>query len=264
MNFISRWWRGRQARRLPFAQNWFDATLARVPAMHALSPQERSELARLAREFLADKHIVGAQGLKLDTATRTRIATLCAWPALKLGYAALEGWSDLIVYGDAFRARRRERDELTGVIHEYDQHLAGEAWNASGPLVLSLQDLKADLDHPDFRQNVLVHEIAHKIDGLDGVVDGRPPLHPGMSAQAWTDAFSAAFAELQQRLERHEHSAINPYAAHSPAEFFAVCSEYHFVQPHILHGQYPDVAEQLQQFYGGPQAVRARGTRALA
>lgn len=251
MGMFRNWWRKHQAARVPFAQNWFDATLERVPAMQALDASERLRLAELAREFLADKTLQGAQGLELDPSLRTRIATLASWPALHLGYTALEGWSELIVYPQAFRARRRQRDELTGVIHEYDEHLAGEAWQSSGPLVLSLQDFNTDLNRPESRQNVLIHEIAHKIDGLDGSINGRPPLHPGMSAQAWVDAFEAAFEELVQRLERYEHSPINSYAAHSPAEFFAVTSEYHFVAPEILRGQYPQVARQLQRFYGG-------------
>jgi hypothetical protein len=255
MEMIRQWWRRRQAKRLPFADNWFAATLARVPAMQSLSSSERVQLAALAREFMAGKNMVGANGLKLDAAIRTRIATLAAWPALHLGYAALDGWTDLIVYNEAFRARRRERDPITGVIHEYDQHLAGEAWSSTGPLVLSLHDLTLDLNNPEYRQNVVVHEIAHKIDGLDGTVNGRPPLHRGMSAQAWADDFGSAYADLVQRLERFEHSAINPYAAHSPAEFFAVSSEYHFVHPHVLALQYPKVARHLQQFYGGAVAV---------
>lgn len=256
MRRISDWWRRRKAARAAkaglFADNWFDATVARVPRLQRLKPEARTRLQQLAREFAADKDIVGARGLELDTAMRSRIATIAAWPALHLGYAALEGWSQVIVYPEAFRAQRRERDDKTGVVHEYEQSLEGEAWGA-GPIVLSWEDLVDDIDHPQDRRNVLLHEIAHKIDGLDGSVDGRPPLHPWMSATRWTEVFSAAFSDLNARLDRNEYSAIDPYAAENPEEFFAVTSELHFVAPELLAGAYPDVAEQLRAFYDGRQ-----------
>lgn len=263
MGLLSDWWRRRKAARATtaglFADNWFDATVARVPRLRRLAAAEQARLRQLAREFAADKDIVGVRGLEVDTAMRTRIATIGAWPALHLGYAALEGWSQLIVYAEAFRAQRKERDEKTGVVHEYEQSLAGEAWGA-GPVVLSWQDLVDDIDHPQDRSNVLIHELAHKIDGLDGAVDGRPPLHPWMSAQRWTEVFAAAFDDLNARLDRHEYSAIDPYAAENPEEFFAVTSELHFVAPDLLSGAYPEVAEQLAQFYNGkPAAGDARG-----
>ena len=45
------------------------------------------------------------------------------------------------------------------------------------------------------------------------------------------------------------HARINPYAATSPAEFFAVISEYFFCVPEILHSHFADVYQQLQLYY---------------
>ena len=42
---------------------------------------------------------------------------------------------------------------------------------------------------------------------------------------------------------------INPYAATSPAEFFAVISEYFFTAPEILHTHFADIYQQLQLYY---------------
>lgn len=252
MGLIADWWRRRRAARTPFARNWFDATVARVPALARLPAGPREQLARLVREFLVDKTFVPIRGVPLDVAERTRIATLACWPALHLGYPALAGFNELVVYADAFRARRRERDAHTGVVHEYDQDLAGEAW-LNGPLVVSLADLQEDLDHPEDEQNVVIHEVAHHIDGLDGDVNGRPPLHRGMSAQAWADDFGAAYERLGRQLADGA-PPIDPYAAESPAEFFAVSSEYHFLAPQRLRLAYPQVAAHLQRFYGGAAA----------
>ncbi|MBP5150737.1 zinc-dependent peptidase, partial [Pseudomonas protegens] len=44
-------------------------------------------------------------------------------------------------------------------------------------------------------------------------------------------------------------TAIDPYAAENPAEFFAVTSEYFFSAPDLLVAAYPKVYAQLQLFY---------------
>ena len=36
----------------------------------------------------------------------------------------------------------------------------------------------------DTHINVVIHEFAHKLDMVDGVADGTPPLHPGMDRRA--------------------------------------------------------------------------------
>ena len=37
--------------------------------------------------------------------------------------------------------------------------------------------------------NVVVHEMAHKLDMQNGDANGFPPLHSGMCPSAWYDAF---------------------------------------------------------------------------
>jgi len=75
-----------------------------------------------------------------------------------------------------------------------------------------------------------------------------PPLHVGMQITQWTAALSAAYEQLNQRLEHHR-VCIDPYAATNPAEFFAVFSEYFFCAPEILHTHFANVYEQLQLYY---------------
>lgn len=253
MSIVSNLWRRMRASTVSFSNAWFDATIARVPGLTKLSEPERRRLRQLAREFAAEKRFSGVHGFAVTTAVRTRIATLAAWPMLNLGYQAFEGWRDLVIYPGAFRATRRERDPLTGVMHEYEVNLEGESWQ-HGPLILSWQDLEHDLRHPSGQQNVLIHELAHKLDALDGVMDGRPPLHPQMSGDAWAKVFSAAYADLSQRHQAGERCPIDPYGAQEPEEFFAVCCETYFTAPDVLRQAYPEVAAQMDQFFrgGGP------------
>lgn len=245
---VSAWLRRRRAARVDAPRPFFDAVLYRVPALARLDPAARDRLYQLAREFLADKEIVGVQGFEVDVGLAIKIATLCCWPILELGYRALDGWRQVVVYPDSFRAHRHERDEATGVVHEYEQDLAGEAW-LHGPMLISAQDLELDLAHPEDVQNVVIHELAHKLDGLDGAMDGMPPLPRSMSRQRWIQVFQRAYDELRAEVDRGVEPLLDPYAATEPEEFFAVTTEYYFLAPELLRHRFPDVHEQLERFY---------------
>jgi Mlc titration factor MtfA (ptsG expression regulator) len=126
------------------------------------------------------------------------------------------------------------------------QPLSGEAW-AGGPLVLSWDDVLHSGSGQGY--NVAIHEFAHKLDMKNGAVDGLPPLPVGMSVAEWAAVFNRAYADFCRRADGDEDTAIDPYAAESPAEFFAVLSEAFFEMPDVLHGDYPAVYEQLKRFY---------------
>jgi hypothetical protein len=104
--------------------------------------------------------------------------------------------------------------------------------------------------------NLVIHEFAHKIDMQSGDANGCPPLHAGMSVPAWRRTMAAAFADFCARADRDEALAIDPYAAESPAEFFAVLSEVFFAEPALLVDEYPDVYAQFSQFYRQDPAAR--------
>jgi hypothetical protein len=219
----------------------------RVPWIATLDAERDQRLQLLAARFLHDKTITPVAGLSLDETQRTLLAALCCLPLLEFGAEGLHGWSQLIVYPDAFRVNRTHVD-AAGVLHEWDDELIGESWE-SGPLILSWADIEADLDEPDAGFCVAVHEMAHKLDALDGVLDGTPPL-PRAWQKQWARDFQQAFDAFADEVDRGRETAIDPYAAEAPEEFFAVCSEYHFSDPQALRDAMPSVAEHLQRFYG--------------
>jgi len=180
---------------------------------------------------------------------------------LELGIGWFEGWSEIIVYPTQFAPEREEVDEA-GVVHLTNDPMSGEAW-LGGPVVLSYEDvaLTADTAQRVAGYNVVIHEFAHKLDMRNGEPNGFPPLHAGMNAREWKDAFAAAYADFCSRVdaaerlsERRMHAAldalpIDPYAAESAAEFFAVGSEAFFETPELLAPAYPAVYGQLRLFY---------------
>ena len=200
-------------------------------------------------EFTRDKTITPVQGLRLNDVQRLRLAMLCCMPLLEFGREGLHGWSELVVYPDAFRVQRSHVD-AQGVLHEWDDELIGEAWER-GPVILSWADVRADIGAPREGYCVAAHEIAHKLDALDGTMDGTPPLPRDWQKQ-WASDFQRAYDALCAQADAGEDTAIDDYATESPEEFFAVCSEYHFSDAQRLRAAMPEVAAHLQRFYGAP------------
>jgi MtfA peptidase len=215
---------------------WKEATrgLAFIP--------DSAKLRELVLLFLAEKQFTGAHGMELTDAMRVSIAAQACLPILELGLDWYAGFTGIVVYPGDFRVRRSEIDE-DGVLHEWDDELAGEAM-PGGPVVLSW-----DAAANDPEMNVVIHEFAHKLDMLSGAADGMPPLHPGMDRSAWQAAFVAAYEGFCDALERGKDTWLDPYAAEHPSEFFAVISEAFFEQPAETRRRYPDVYDQLRLFY---------------
>ena len=220
---------------------------AHVRWIAALDAGRDARLRTLTARFLRTKTITPVAGLALDDGQRAVLAALCCLSLLEFGHEGLHGWSQLIVYPDAFRVNRTHVD-AAGVLHEWEDELIGESWG-SGPLILSWADVEADLDESDAGFCVAVHEMAHKLDGLDGVLDGTPPL-PRDWQRAWARDFQAAYDGFVAQVEAGRNTAIDSYAAEAPEEFFAVCSEYHFSDPRLLARELPQVAVHLARFYG--------------
>ncbi len=94
--------------------------------------------------------------------------------------------------------------------------------------------------------------MVHKLDALDGLLDGTPPL-PRDWQRAWAADFQRAYDGFVDAVDRGREVALDPYAAEAPEEFFAVCSEYHFSDPATLRAALPSVAAHLARFYGPPR-----------
>ena len=218
-----------------------------MPWLRALDFPRDTRLRELTARFVHEKTITPIGELTLDDAQRVSLAALCCLPLLEFGPDGLRGWSQLIVYPDAFRVNRTHVD-AAGVLHEWEDELIGEAWE-SGPMILSWADIVADCEDPNAGFCVAAHEMAHKIDALDGELDGTPPL-PRPWQREWARDFQAAYDKLARQVDRGRHTVIDGYAAEAPEEFFAVVTEYHFSDPHTLRAEMPQVAAHLERFYG--------------
>ncbi|HEY0335117.1 MAG TPA: M90 family metallopeptidase [Stenotrophomonas sp.] len=234
--------------------HWSQAR-AQCPWIDALEPTREQRLRELSARFLHEKTIAPIGELTLDPAQRVLLAAMCCLPLLEIGAAGWRGWSQLIVYPDAFRVHRSHVD-AAGVLHEWEDELIGEAWE-QGPLILSWADVQADLHDPYAGYHVAVHEMAHKLDALDGVLDGTPLL-PRDWQRDWARDFQHHYDAFCQQVDTGRRTRVDAYAAEAPEEFFAVVSEYHFSAPGVLAATMPAVAAHLRRYYG-PSPFEGRG-----
>lgn len=219
--------------------------LAETPLLQVLPEGDRVRLRELAAVFIQEKTWMGTAELTITEEMQLRIAALAALPVLGLDLDWYRGWDTLILYPGEFVHPRKEVD-AGGLVHQWDEVRSGEAWE-HGPVVFSWADVEASGRADGY--NVVIHELAHKLDMLNGPPDGFPPLHRGMSTRRWTGSFTAAFEALNDCLDHDREPPVDPYAAEHPAEFFSVLSEYFFELPHHLHEVWPEIYTELAAFY---------------
>jgi Mlc titration factor MtfA (ptsG expression regulator) len=249
---------------------WESATLPYL-FMRGMPPADNERLRQLASRFLTRKQFASTHGLEITPFMHVQVAAQAVILVLELGLEWYDGWSDIIVYPGQFVPEREVMDE-NGVVHRVNDPLAGEAW-LGGPVILSYEDvaLAGDEQARVAGYNVVIHEFAHKLDMLSGEPNGCPPLHKGMTLAAWKDAFSGAYGDFCRRVDEADAKAetdggaaldelpIDPYAAESPSEFFAVVSEAFFETPEWLEPAYPALYGQLRQFYRQDPLARLAG-----
>lgn len=224
----------------------FERVLARFPALHHLSARQQQALYRGAAAVLDQKSFQGADGFEPHAEDCLAVAVLASLPVLVRGMDWYSEFHTFILYPDAFLAEIEEIDDQ-GLVHSGRDLRSGEAW-LRGPVVLAMNDVWESGQGTGF--NVVVHELAHQIDHRNGDANGFPPLADGMDRSAWTAAFTAGYEKLLAELERGQQPSLDPYAAESPAEYFAVVSEFFFDAPEWLLTHSPDVHTQLSSLYG--------------
>jgi Mlc titration factor MtfA (ptsG expression regulator) len=132
----------------------------------------------------------------------------------------------------------------------------GEAHDRRGPVLLAWDQARDAARHPGRGQNVVYHEFAHKLDMLDDVLDGTPPLGRGGDLARWVEVCTEAYRALQAGIER---PPLQPYGATNPAEFFAVATEAFFDVPVALQRHEPRLYEVLRDFYDQDPMSRGGG-----
>ncbi len=230
------------------AEQW-EAAIADWSVMQRYQGAERDKLRTMTLRLLARKSFISGSGFQFTDTMALKIATMACVPVLHLGLNWYRRWRTIIIYEGGFIANRPHRSS-DGVVHAKGPALSGEAW-FRGPLILSWEAVSESGAHAYNGQasNVVIHEVAHKLDMLRDGANGAPPMHPDMRSGEWHSIFTAAWDRLQKDFHNNRPLPLNAYGLSSPAEFFAVCSETFFEAPDTLQEHMPEVYRLLCQFY---------------
>jgi Mlc titration factor MtfA (ptsG expression regulator) len=256
MNIIQRYFIRRSLRKHGIAFTQWHHVTSQLPLICTLSSRQKARLRLLSTLLIKKKAFIGANDFAISDEMRICIAAQACVPILNIGLNAYAGWLEIIVYPDAFMVSRDVVDDI-GLVHHQRQGLRGESWGR-GPVILSWQDVQHDSYQLRPGHNIVIHEFAHKLDMGSGRANGLPPLPANMSTVEWKHALTEAYNNLSQRLEHHQHTYINAYAATDAAEFFAVSCEYYFTAPQILEKHCPRVFLQLESYFKQVPAEKNR------
>ena len=266
-------WRRSRLRRRPFPAAWRAILRQRVPYLSGLPADLQLQVKRHVQVLLAEKRFVGCGGLELTDDMRVTIAAQASLLLLNRRTDYFARLREVLVYPGQYVVQHVQGDG-SGVLHARREVRAGESWT-QGQVVLSWDDVLAGAAAPDDGRNVVIHEFAHQLDQEKGHANGAPWLGARARQARWTRVLGAAYAALQARLQQQPAAAtgagldtvsgaetgaatdpttdapplIDPYAATSPAEFFAVVSEVFFERPQRLAAEQPALYREFSGYY---------------
>ena len=243
------WFRNLRRRELlakPFPKRWAKHLQTNVPYFVWLTAEQQAQLQDDLRIFIAEKQWVGCGGLKVTDEMRVTIAAQACLIVLGIKPTYhYERVKSVLIYPGPYqhpRLRWNSSEVFSAAI------LAGEAWPRS-PIVLSWRDVLAGGANPHDGRNVVFHEFAHHLDGIDGDTDGTPPLESREQYRRWDDVFFREFRQLVQAAKEGGPTLLDYYGATNEAEFFAVASECFFECGGELRARHPELYEILHGFY---------------
>ncbi len=233
----------------PFPSTWVEMIDDNVAIASKLDPDQRKHLHDLAHVFAAEKHWEGCGGLELTDEMRAVISALAGILILARDHSLYEDVGSILVYPTTMAQPGRGPGvfERAGrVVHE-GTPLLGEAY-VGGPVLLAWDDVILQ-SRSHGNRNVVLHELAHKIDMADGSVDGTPPLDSASERHRWAEICTQHFNELRDQSERDEHTFLRAYGATSVGEFFAVATEAYFLRGPKLREHHAPLYQLLADFY---------------
>jgi len=230
----------------PFPRDWQDWLSRNVRHYPHLEPPKQARVRQVTRVFVAEKNWVGGGEFSVTDEMKVTVAGQAALMTLGLDepYYFDRVQSIILYKGSYVHPLFSER---FGMLRERVP-IAGEAWYR-GPIVLSWREVLAGGRDASGGKNVVFHEFAHYLDGLDGHVDGSPPLGARQQRQTWYRVTEAEYFRLVGQARRNEVSLLDHYGAKNRAEFFAVATECFFERPQAMRTQHAELYGVLRDFY---------------
>lgn len=239
------WFKKRRRKKL-LAQPWpeaWDLHLNRnVRLTWNLTDSEMAALKTRVKVFVGEKHWEGCEGLTITEEMRVTIAAQASMMLLGVENFYFDNVKSILVFPKAF-----QRKTSNGVVSQTRTH-AGEAWQG-GPIILSWHDTLTGGRNEDDGKNLVVHEFAHALDGLDGEMGGEIAFDKPEDAQRWKSLIAEEYRTLVDAKESGRRTLLDHYGATNHAEFFAVASETFFERPREMADEHGELFRLLTTYY---------------
>ncbi|MCU1427998.1 MAG: hypothetical protein JWL83_1998 [Actinomycetia bacterium] len=242
-------------RRKGLPDDWERIAADHLGAWGGFRSDEQERLGDLADWLLRHKNWEAANGFALDDAILTTIAIEAALLIFSLSTDYYREVSAIIVYPTTILSRGTYAGPVPGTVTDSVLPVLGEAHDRRGAMLIAWDEALAAARNPGRGHNVVFHEFAHKLDMLDDITDGTPPLESKEALARWVEVCTNAYTALREGIPR---PPLDPYGGVSPAEFFAVATENFFDAPLALEEHEPDLFAVLRDFYKQDPADRAR------
>ena len=237
--------RRRQLTAADFPQRWSQFLEENMWAYRQLSKSQRSRIHDSVQVLVAEKNWEGCDGLKVSDEMCVTIAGQAG--LLVLGHSGFyfDRLKTILIFPDTIIGRNMAYED--GTVQQ-DQAIFGAAWRA-GVVSLSWQHVLASGRRAADGHNVVLHEFAHVLDGIDGEMGGSPPFGDRDLEQRWATVSRRETDRLHTASLKGERTFLDHYGGSNESEFFAVASESFFERPGGLGANHPEVFELLRELY---------------
>lgn len=236
-----------------FLPAWRELLARRMHHWNLLADDERDLLEEIALELIAEKSWEAARGFDLTDEIMVMISSQAALIALGLPADCYRGVQAIVVHPTTL-VLTGPRQTIPGVVSDGPMPILGQA-SFNGPVLIAWDTVVHEARHPGNGHNVVFHEFAHKLDMLDGTVDGTPPLASAEEHDRWVAVCTRVYRQV---VRGRAGASLRAYAGVNPGEFFAVATEVFFDDPLGLRAEHADLYDVLAGFYRQDPAARVR------
>lgn len=211
-----------------------------VAFYNALDDEGKRMFEERVRGFLDN---VAIRGIEVDVTDvdRVLVAAGAIIPIFSFPAWRYNNISEVLLYKDTFNKQyetQGKQRNVQGMVGDGAMHRI---------MILSQPSLRSSFQRATDGQNTVIHEFVHLIDKADGAIDGIPEIF--LSKPYILPWFREMREEMAAIRRKRSISDIDPYAATSDAEFFAVMAEYFFERPAELEKRHPDLFELLERIF---------------
>ena len=234
--------------RKAFPEIWRIVLNDSVGFYHGLKIDDKVYFEYRVQEFLLNVRVTGIQ-VSITDKDRILLAASAIIPIFHFQRWRYTNLNEVLVYEDTFNHKFETKGPGRTVLG-----MVGGKY-LQGKMAISIRTLHHGFRNETDKDNTAVHEFAHLIDYMDGLIDGIPNALIGKEfALPWIDLMDKEIEKI-----RDGSSDIRPYGGTSRTEFFAVASEYFFERPKLFEKKHPDLYQIMCEIFDQKMAQRNLG-----